>query len=134
MPSRKERAKIKNATAELRRRNKVIAGRDQLSSRGHAEYEKLSLGQRGKKTTIPTQQCDFKIDGKEVMIFRKRKNPAPGQDPNYMVLIVRGGTRCIHTAQVVTPTKRRCMEHVASTYERETPEPPKSTGSPRSGM
>jgi|SRR5215469_16851296 len=73
-------------------------------------------GRKGKPSEVfVNRQCDYVIDGREVLIRKRRNNPRPGQSELYFVPIIRGGHRCVKNEL----TNGRCLEHLGATYERD---------------
>jgi hypothetical protein len=72
------------------------------------------LAQKGKIEKFPNRQCNYRIGGKELLIRKNRKNPKRDQAPFYFIPLVVGGKRCAANEL----TRGRCLEHIASTYER----------------
>lgn len=100
-------------TRELRRRNKVLAGK-----RGDMPtFEARGQGRKNKPAdTFATRQCDFIIGGKKIWIRRTRRTK---QGPElYMLPLIKGGTRCIQTAF----QSGRCPAHMGVEYGSETTE------------
>jgi len=74
------------------------------------------LGRKSKPSEVfPIRQCDYVIDGREVLIRKRRNNPRPGQSETYFVAIVKGGHRCVKNEL----TNGRCLEHMGATYAKD---------------
>lgn len=96
-------------TRQQRRRNKELA--KTKTRNGLSQYEAKGLGRRNRyHETFAVRQCEVIVGGKEFSFRKKRANPKPGQDPTYMVTIIKGGHRCPKTATYGT----KCPEHSGS--------------------
>lgn len=87
------------ATRNLRKRNKVLAGK-----RGELpQFEARGLGRKLKSAeTFPLRQCTHVDGGKKVFMRRRRRDGS-----TYSIPLIIGGTRCPNTAS----TGQNCPQH-----------------------